>query len=298
MSIKNKVNFDSKTEDGAEVKLCVRRPDHKISREAQAVYSRTWRECTESGNFVLRERLKDILRKNEVWDDEKDKQYLDLKSKIAVSELTLKKGGGKLTEARELALDLAGYRFELQNLLAESQRYDENTAEAQAENARFDFLCSRCIVDPSKDGSPWFKSQEDYISRKSEQVAADGANELGKMIYGLDTDFQNKLPENQFLLKYGFVNEKLRLVNKDGHFVDRKGNLVDDNGRYINSDGKFINLGGELVDESGQVIVEFTEFEDDREAPSKITLDFGPVLTTKKKESLEEVRPVKEDISV
>lgn len=262
-TIKNKVNFKTKTEDQKEIDLCVKRPDHKISREAHAIYARVWRQCAESKDYILRENLKKILRENNLWDDEKDKLYVDLNLKIITAEKALKAGGKKLSEGKQLAFDLADYRFQLQNLVAETNKYDENTAEAQAENARFDFLCSKCIVDPNKDGDPWFESYDDFCARKTEKVAFDGASELAKMIYGMDTDFQKKRPENEFLIKYGFMDDRLRLINKEGNFVDRDNKLINEDGRYVNEKGEFINAGGEKVDEQGNVVVKSDPFIDD-----------------------------------
>lgn len=266
-TIKNKVNFVTKSEEGEPLNLCVCRPDHKVNREANAIYAKTWRESAESKSFVLRESLKGILRDQKVWDDERESRYLDLQVKIRAAETALKAGGKKLSEAKKLAIDLRGFRFDLRNLLAETNKYDENTVEAQAENARFDFFCSKCILNPANEGNPYFASHDDYLGRKTEQAAFDGANELAKMMFGVDADFQKKLPENQFLTKFGFVDERLRLINKEGKLVDSEGRLVDENGRYIKEDGTFVNAGGDSVDEDGNLVVQSLPFLDEEGNP-------------------------------
>ena len=68
------------------------------------------------------------------------------------------------------------------------------------------------------------------------------------MLYDLDPNYDNNLPENKFLKDYSFVNEDLRLVNDDGHLVDSQGRLINEEGRFIAYDDKgeeyFIDIDG------------------------------------------------------
>ncbi len=114
---------------------------------------------------------------------------------------------------------------------------------------------------------PYFKGYDDYINRSTDPVALLGAQKLASLMYGLDSDFEKKLPENKFLIKYKFVNENLELVDEKGRLVDEEGRLLDKNGRFINEDGKFVDKDGNLVDDSGEYIVDFQPFLDDEGKP-------------------------------
>ena len=114
---------------------------------------------------------------------------------------------------------------------------------------------------------PYFKGLEDYLNRVDDPVAFKGAQKLANMIYGLDNDYEEKLPENKFLKQYKFVDDQLRLINKEGRLIDENGRLIDENGRFINTDNQFIDKDGNLVDKEGDYIIEFTPFLDDEGKP-------------------------------
>jgi hypothetical protein len=143
---------------------------------------------------------------------------------------------------------------------------DSHTAEGQADNARFNYLVSACVV-YKNNGNKYFKNYEDYLNRASDPVSFIAAQKLASIMYGLDSDFEKKLPENKFLLKYKFVNDNLELVDNKGRLIDASGRLIDQNGRFINEEGKFIDKDGNLVDESGDFLVEFQPFLDDNGNP-------------------------------
>jgi hypothetical protein len=104
---------------------------------------------------------------------------------------------------------------------------------------------------------------EDYLNRATEQVAVLGAQNLANMLYGLDSDYENNLPENKFLKKYKFVDDKLRLIDKQGRLIDEEGRLIDESGRFINDKGEFVDKFGNRVDFDGNYVVEFKPFLDD-----------------------------------
>jgi hypothetical protein len=94
------------------------------------------------------------------------------------------------------------------------------------------------------------------------------------MLYCLDNDYEEKLPENKFLKQYKFVDDKLRFINKEGKLVDEEGRLLDENGRFINDKGEYVDKDGNLVTLDGEYVVEFKPFLDDSGKP--IILDNQP----------------------
>jgi hypothetical protein len=249
------------TKDDKTIKLAVITPNAEISNKAQREYNRAFRNALDSG-AIFRETLEVHMRKQGLWDDKKAEEHEKLVNKIRDGERRLAQGGIKLSEGKQIALDMARNRGELQSLLAQRNRMDVNTADGQAENARFNALVSLCIVD-AETNKPYYKDLDDYLNHSSDPEARQGAEKLANMIYDIDEDYEKNLPENKFLRQYNFVDDSLRLVNKDGQLVDVDGNLVDENGRYIDENGNYIDRDGNRVDENGEYVVDSQPFLDD-----------------------------------
>lgn len=250
---------------GKENTFLIRSPSLQDQREATKVYNQTFSEALKA-RAVVRAKLDDILVEQGLWDANKQAQFTRYQSDILDGEKKLAKGGISLSEAKQVALDMRKNRAELRDLIAVKTNLDTHTAEGQADNARFNYLVSVCTVyNDSKE--QYFKSYEEYLNRSSDPIAILAAQNLAGMLYGLENDYEEKLPENKFLKQYKFVDDRLRLVNKDGKLVDEKGRLVDDNGRFINDKGQFIDKDGNLVDLDGDYVVEFKPFLDDEGKP-------------------------------
>ena len=259
----NKVVFKV---EGDDKEYCVIRPDSDVVRQADAIYAREWKSAAESKNYMLRARLWDILRDNGLWNDEKEKLYRELQTRVRQNEKKIISGGIKKSDARKIALDIRSDRASIQELLLSRNQYDQMTVESQAEEERFRFYCSRCICD-GKTGAPLFKDLSDYKAKSDTPVAFKGAATLAEMLFGLTQEFEKKLPENVFLKKYGFINDKMQLVNKDGHLIDIDGRLINDEGRYVTASGELCDASGNLVDEEGQFVVQTQPFLDDEGNP-------------------------------
>ena len=169
---------------------------------------------------------------------------------------------------------------ELRELIAERTIMDGNTAEGQSDNARFNALVIECVVSVDNNNVKKFNSMEDYDAVADEPWAVEAASELANMLYDLDPNYDNNLPENKFLKDYEFVDKELRLVNDDGHLVDSEGRLINDDGRFISYDdaGKeyYIDIEGNELTEKGDYVVDFTPFLDDSGKPIDCLLYTSP----------------------
>jgi hypothetical protein len=262
-------NFFSVNIDGKKIDLEIQAATLKDQRESQKVYNQAFSDAIKSGSIV-RAKLDDLLKDQGLWDDNKEIQFKTLQKQILDNEKKLAKGGIPLNAAKNIALKIYSFRQELRNLISVKTELDTHTAEGQADNARFNYLVSACVVYKNT-SNKYFTNYEDYLNRAGEEVAVTAAQKLASMMYGLDNDFEKKLPENKFLLKYNFVNEDLQLVDDKGRLVDSDGRLIDKNGRFINEDGKFVDQDGNLVDEKGDWLVDFEPFLDDDGKPIKET---------------------------
>lgn len=249
------------TVDGKECEFTVMSPSNFHYTEAQKVYNHAFSDAVKS-NAIVRAKMEDVLRDQGLWDDKKESEYTQIVQEIANGERLLKKGGIKLSEAKNLAMEMADKRSKLRELISVRTSLDNQSAEGQADNSKFNYLVSACVVYKSNN-QPYFKSLEEYLSSNASEVSNTGAKLLANMLYGLEDDFEKKLPENRFLKKYNFVNDDLQLVNKEGHIVDREGRLIDKFGRYVNEKGDYVDRQGNLIDDDGDYIVDEHPFLDD-----------------------------------
>jgi hypothetical protein len=251
--------------DNKETTFLVRSPSLQDQREATKVYNQSFSEALKA-KAVVRAKLDDLLVEQGLWDNEKQAKFTDLQNEILDGERKLAKGGIPLADAKELALKMRKTREDIRDLISVKTNLDTHTAEGQADNARFNYLVSACTVyNDTKD--PYFKNYEDYNNRSSDPVALLAAQNLAGMLYNLENDYEEKLPENKFLKQYKFVDSKMRFINKEGKLVDEKGRLIDENGRFINDKGEFVDKNGNLVDDKGEYVVEFSPFLDDEGKP-------------------------------
>lgn len=258
--VKNKIEVKSTTEDGKEKVVYVVRPSVKDLTDAQIAAGGVLKTCVEK-KALMRSQLRDYMIENNMWSEEKEKQVEKLDKDITDNLLKLKKGGIPLKEAKDIALKIKANR--VLKLILDSQRrdLDEFTAEAQAENARFNYLVSVCVKDDQ--GERVFTSLDDYTEKMGEPYAQEAATKLASLVHGYDADWEKKLPENQFLIKHKFVDDKLRLVGKDGHYVTSDGKRIDENYNYVDENGNITDENGVVIDSDGLPKVETAPFLDD-----------------------------------
>jgi hypothetical protein len=271
------------TKDDKDIALVVRSPSLEDQREAQKTYNQAFTDAIKS-KAVVRAKLDDLLEEQGLWNKEKQAKFTELQQQILDGEKRLAKGGFNIKEAKNLALEMKKTREEIRELISVRTSLDNHSAEGQADNARFNYLVSSCVV--YKDTNErYFKSLEDYLSRPDDPAALLGAQKLANMIYGLDNNFEKNLPENKFLQKYRFVDDKLRLIDKQGRLVDVEGRLIDENGRFINDKGEFVDKFGNRVDAEGDYVVDAQPFLDDDGNPIVLANENTITTTTETEHS-------------
>lgn len=254
---KNKKVFKVMFED-KEVELAVQKPNQKVAQKGEQVYRKAFREAVEGG-AILRDKIEKIMIDQDLWDEDKQKKYNESIQKLIDGKAKLDAGGIKKSEAKQIALDMRVARWVIQQMDMDRNKLDLVTAEATAENARFNYWTSACTV-YNDTGKAFFKDYDDYLSDEKAEISSKAASVLAKLIYDLEDDYQKKMPENAFLLEYKLCNDELHLVDKDG-------NLVDSLGRKVDKDGNLIDKDGKIIDEEGKVVVkpEFKPFLDDED---------------------------------
>ena len=273
--------FKAKVDD-AEREFMVKLPDVEQQREGQKEYNRAFKDAIGSG-CLLRAKLDDFMNEQKLWDDAKQESMVRLQKDIMHKEQALAKGGIKLGDARQIALELKKLRAEMKDLISERMELDVHTAEGQADNARFNYWVSCCLVynDTKK---RVFTSVDEYLNAGAKEYANKAASKLAEMLYNLNSDFESTLEENMFLKEFGFVDDKGRLINKEGKLINEEGKLIDDQGWFIDENGNRIDSEGNPLDEKGNYKFDKKPFLDD---------DGNPILVDTKNESIEAVETIK-----
>ena len=241
--------------------FAVRLPSYKVMEEANKLKGKVFREALDAGD-MLRDQLEDILRQKGLWNDQRQIEYDTLRKEILDREYQLEKGGIKLSDARQLALEMKDKRERMVEMLSGRSDLDSQTCEGKSENARFNYLFAHSLVYNDDGLTPFYlNGLEDYVVDMDNPIAIQGATEFYYLLSGTE-NLDDKLPENKFLKKFDFVDEKYRLVEKgSARLVDEDGRYVDEYGNYVeyNEDGTYyyVDVNGRKLDENtGNFIVD------------------------------------------
>jgi len=247
--------------EGNEVVVVIKKPTAQDYNKSQIAYNKAFREALDSG-ALLRQKLSDFMKEQGIWNDAKENKYEALVAEIGKMEDSLKAGGIRLNDAKQIALDLKEKRIEFRNLIAERNALDTNSAEGQSDNARFVSLVSSCIYDASGNNKK-FADVQAYEAQADQPWAVEAAGALANMLYNVDPNYDKNLEENKFLKEFNFVDEELRLINDEGHLTDADGRLINEDGRFIayrTEKGKEEKNPDELyfVNRDGEEVVQIT----------------------------------------
>ena len=260
MADKNKKSFDV-----GDKTYAVRKPTVEEIRKANEIRSKTFNEALQRGD-MLREQLESELRKRKLWSDGREEEYQGLRQSILDGEYKLKKGGIKLSKAKNVALDMAKARQQMVQLLSSRTDLDSNTCEGKADAARFNYLFAVCLVYDDSGESYFDNGLDDYLLNQDDPVALAGASHFYYLLSGSE-DVDAKLPENQFLKRFDFVDENNRLVDSEGKLVDGEGRHVDKFGNLIrwidDEEFEYVDTEGRTVNDDGDYAVDFIPFLDD-----------------------------------
>ena len=146
LKMAERIVVESEDSKGKKKKLVVILPNAKINKDAQLVYNQSFSSALKSG-AILRQKLDQVMREQGIWNDIKQKEYDQIMVDINDNEKKLAGGGIALIEAKAVAVEMRGLREEFRGLISERTSMDGNTAEGQADNARFNYLVYACLLD-------------------------------------------------------------------------------------------------------------------------------------------------------
>ena len=133
------------TIDGKSVEFLVKSPSLHDQREGQKIYNQAFTDAIRSKS-VVRAKLEDLLSDQGLWSPEKEAKFSELQKELLEGEKRLAKGGFSLNEAKDLAIKMKSTRDDMRALISIKTSLDNHSAEGQADNSRFNYLVSVCII--------------------------------------------------------------------------------------------------------------------------------------------------------
>lgn len=257
---KEKIIIETIDKNGKKLVLAIKIPGYKILQDAQMIYnieltSLIKRSVAENIQLLSRQQLDQYLNDLGIWTEKEIRQFLQLQLELRSLELKLKAGGIKISEAKNIALTMKTKRAALLVLYSRRSQFDEITIESMADNKKFKFLITKCIVVDETD-MPFFASIEDYETKQNEKSAIDAATALAGYLYGYNKQTEANLVENKWLQQFNFADEHGRLIDNCGRLIDIDGRLINNDGRFIDEQGKFVDNQGRPIDENGDFIID------------------------------------------
>lgn len=235
--------------DNQDVEIYIKNPSLSVMEEGDSIRLKARNKAIKD-EVIFAEGLGKLLRDQGIWTDAQDQLQLELQDELILSTRKLKKGGIKKSEARQIAIRIRQIKEELRILAAPRIKYVNDTVEGISQNKEFAYRVSQVAVYNSNRDKKYFVSYEDYLNRINDWDAYIISSKAAEIFYSSDSE--EYLPENEFLKRFGYVDDKLRLINSDGHLIDSEGKLVDEFGNYvIVVDNKDV-----VVDKDGNVLPE------------------------------------------
>ena len=191
--------MDRKTFKHEDKEYAVVKPNGKHLREALSAYNRAFSTALSDG-ALLRPELEDLLEKRGIWGKEQEKVFSE--KQVEAYKKTVELAKPEVLEddklATKLAKEVQSLRDDLRVMLDRRLSLDVNTAEAQAEQEKFNYLVAVCTV-YNDTGEPVFKSYEDFELKISSELADLASKAFSEIFYGIDEGAEEDLPENKVL---------------------------------------------------------------------------------------------------
>ena len=240
-----------------EVGIYVTSPNGSVVGRADRYKAKIFTECIEDG-IKTKDELATFLSKRGIWTQNHDKKQTEISQELLDLEKEIYLGTGKkklpLSDGVKKAIKMRSLRIELQQLMVKRIEMEQNTAEALADNARFDFLVANCTF--YENGERVYNGIDDFSSRSADEIAFSAGTLLAEMIHGYDSSVEDNLPENKFLSHFDLLNEDGSLVDEEKELVDTDGRRINKLGHYIDSKGKRIDIEGNPMDDDGNYIIQ------------------------------------------
>ena len=252
-----KIGFESEF-NGKKVSLEMIEVTPKIWRDADKYANAAFQKAIDEG-YLLTIQIDQKLQESKIDVDNSQKMENDLQE-LKLLEKQLLSGRDNLNkyltknEGRELAIKIRAKRRDM--LLNSLQRYTiyRKKKKKYADNERNQYFLYACMLDKNT-GRPFFKSFDDFKENIDSQLVLDAGTNYYKLLEN-DRLSESSNPEVKWLIKYGFMNQDLFYITKDGKLCDEDYRLINKDGQFINDNGDLIDKYGNRVDNDGNIVVD------------------------------------------
>ena len=187
-------------------KYTVVSPNLNVDTEAKKIYMAEYNKALKAGS-VPRDRLDDKLKDLGILSEADYAKMEKIRDEIDELLKPLKTGKIKLKEMKDRAVKAQSLRLQLYGLISYRTKYDDMCAESIAEDARFNYFVYACLIDESH--KRVFNTLDDWNACTDSELLSKAANTMGEILYPDRSNIFNSLPENEFLVKYGFYTKDL-----------------------------------------------------------------------------------------
>jgi hypothetical protein len=183
-------------------------PSAMVIREADWAYSKIYTKALQEGIPTASE-MQDILKKRGIIGPEYDDRAVELATEL--DNILAKMDSEKDDDIkRKLALDASEIRNEI---FMWNQRLNgpmANTCEQMADDSRLESITAGIVVD--KDGNKVWEDHDAFVTTDKGELAATAKFEVMLFLQGLDSDFLEKVPENEVMRDLD--NKATEAINK------------------------------------------------------------------------------------
>jgi hypothetical protein len=235
---------------GKEVELSLRNPKGEDVREADKIKSIAYNDALYNQKMPLASQAREEAIKRKIWNEEKQLQLMNYEKELIESERlltkdrTLKLGGPGNDDPNtmfNIALKCQELREKIARLKTIFSEMESKTVEGYSENERLNYLIYATTVYKDS-GTRFFESFDDFKNATFYTEDNSEKNNVAIMAYAqyqlkLFGEYQKSAdtnPENKFLKRFKFVDDKGRFLNKDGKLVNLSGQVVDEDGNLLN----------------------------------------------------------------
>lgn len=233
---------------------------NEIALESNRYYAKAF-DTAERGGSPLRPEVEEMLKRRGLHDTTtNDAKIREARKDLRILELQLRKGvidNRRMTKAegKALALKMRKEREKLSTIGRDLSSYFSNTAESYAENQRLRYYIYATAVDADTGANIW-KSFESFDTETDSALMDEVSRHFLVAISGIDEDYEKEFYEVKWLIRMGFMNQKLRLIDEKGRLVDDEGRLIDENDNYIDELGNRVDIYGNRLDKDGNLAEE------------------------------------------
>lgn len=226
MSNEDKRHIKTVDKDGKELILYLSPPDYEITRMCDIEHKKAWAFCLKEG-VKTHAALVQMYKDNGTWTEEHDAKLQSVNIELAINSVVLEnlkrsKSKKDIDKANDVALKILQLRNQaaaLSELKSQPYLY---SCEHAADQIRMEAYLAYATVYEDDRKKRYFTSYQDFTEKRQEQAALDIYSVYLQMITEENSEYIKNLPENQYLVSSGMLDDNLRAKKKKSSVKEPK----------------------------------------------------------------------------